>query len=122
VFSRSARVRGARHVQQLDDPKPRPPRERGADHVRSTGVRCRPSPAPRVRWSRACRAAILVAATGGYNPVYATTSSGGRPRPLAAGVAPILAKLVYLRHGGYEVRQAKVSCRVGADGRGVSIS
>ncbi|GAC1615894.1 MAG: hypothetical protein NVS4B4_00540 [Bradyrhizobium sp.] len=64
----------------------------------------------------ACRGAILTAAQG-YNPVFATTASGGSQRSLRDGaVAPIQAKLIYLRQDGYEVKQARVNCRLSSGG------
>jgi hypothetical protein len=70
----------------------------------------------------ACREALLSAA-GRYNPVYATTASGGVPRRVTNGfVAPIQTKLVYFRQGGFEVRRTRVNCRVRADGRVAAIS
>ena len=69
----------------------------------------------------ACRAAIVSAAAP-YDPVYATTASGGIPRRGRAGVvAPIETKLVYARQGGYEVRKAKVGCAI-RNGRVASIT
>jgi hypothetical protein len=70
----------------------------------------------------ACRAAILTAAQQ-YNLVFATTASGGSERALRNGaVAPIQAKLIYLRQGGYEVKQAQVNCRLTAAGGVVGLS
>jgi hypothetical protein len=64
----------------------------------------------------ACRGAILTAAQQ-YNPVFATTASGGSPRVLRDGaVAPIQAKLIFLRQDGYEVKQARVNCRLSSGG------
>jgi hypothetical protein len=64
----------------------------------------------------ACRGAILSAAQE-YNPVFATTASGGSQRALRDGtVAPIQAKLIYLRQDGYEVKQARVNCRLSSGG------
>jgi hypothetical protein len=64
----------------------------------------------------ACRGAILTAAQE-YNPVFATTASGGAQRALRDGaVAPIQAKLIYLRQDGYEVKQARVNCRLSSGG------
>jgi hypothetical protein len=64
----------------------------------------------------ACRGAILAAAQQ-YNPVFATTASGGSQRALRNGaVAPIQAKLIYLRQDGYEVKQARVNCRLSSGG------
>ncbi|MEA2863941.1 MAG: hypothetical protein QOC84_1897 [Bradyrhizobium sp.] len=64
----------------------------------------------------ACRGAIVTAAQE-YNPVFATTASGGSPLRLRDGaVAPIQTKLIYLREDGYEVKQAKVSCRLTSGG------
>jgi hypothetical protein len=64
----------------------------------------------------ACRGAILTAAQE-YNPVFATTASGGSQRALRDGaVAPIQAKLIYLRQDGYEVKQARVNCRLSSGG------
>jgi hypothetical protein len=64
----------------------------------------------------ACRGAILTAAQE-YNPVFATTASGGSQHTLRDGaVAPIQAKLIYLRQDGYEVKQARVNCRLGSGG------
>jgi hypothetical protein len=63
-----------------------------------------------------CRAAILNAAAS-YNPVYATTASAGSPRATGRGlVAPIQTKLIFMRQGGYEVRQSKVSCAISPEG------
>lgn len=64
----------------------------------------------------ACRGAILAAAQQ-YNPVFATTASGGPPRNLRGGaLAPIQTKLIYLRQDGYEVKQARVNCRLTSAG------
>jgi hypothetical protein len=73
----------------------------------------------------ACRGAILRAAQQ-YNPVFATTASGGALRKIHGGrggaLAPIQTKLIYLREDGYEVKQAKVNCRLTADGGVVGLS
>jgi hypothetical protein len=64
----------------------------------------------------ACRGAILTAAQQ-YNPVFATTASGGSQRALRDGaVAPIQAKVIYLRQDGYEVKQSRVNCRLSSGG------
>jgi hypothetical protein len=64
----------------------------------------------------ACRGAILTAAQQ-YNPVFATTASGGSQRVLRDGaVAPIQAKVIYLRQDGYEVKQSRVNCRLSSAG------
>ena len=64
----------------------------------------------------ACRGAILRAAQQ-YNPVFATTASGGSQRALRDGaVAPIQAKVIYLRQDGYEVKQSRVNCRLSSGG------
>jgi hypothetical protein len=69
----------------------------------------------------ACRSAILTAAQG-YDPVYATTASGGTPRRLSNGlIAPIETKIVYLRQGGYEARKARVNCRISTGGQVASL-
>lgn len=70
----------------------------------------------------ACRGAIVTAAQQ-YNPVFATTASGGSQRPLRNGaVAPIQAKLIYLRQDGYEVKQARVNCRLSSGGTVTGLS
>ncbi|UCI06102.1 hypothetical protein [Mesorhizobium sp. B1-1-8] len=70
---------------------------------------------------RACRAAIMAAATPlGAISVHAV--SAGSLRPRRGGLtAPITVRVDYARKGGIEVRQAQVGCRLDAAGRVTAI-
>jgi hypothetical protein len=66
---------------------------------------------------RACRAAIMSAATPlGAVRVHAVSAGALRQRR-GALTAPIKVRIDYARQGGIEVRQARVGCRLDAAGR-----
>ncbi|MER9061324.1 hypothetical protein NKI82_23480 [Mesorhizobium sp. M0482] len=70
---------------------------------------------------RACRAAIVSAATPlGAVRVHAVSAGALRQRR-GALTAPIEVRIDYARQGGIEVRQAQVSCRLDASGRVTAI-
>jgi hypothetical protein len=72
---------------------------------------------------RVCRQAIASAATP-LGAVRVHAASGGPPRRQRRGAitAPIEVRIHYARQGGIEVRQARVGCRLDADGRVIAVT
>jgi hypothetical protein len=71
----------------------------------------------------ACREGIIQAALP-FNPVRVDAVSAGGLRTSEDGgqVAPLVVRIVYDRAGGYETREAEVSCRVDDTGAVVSLA
>lgn len=70
---------------------------------------------------RACRAAIMSAATPLGAVRVKAVSAGALRQRRGALTAPIKVRIDYARQGGIEVRQAKVGCRLDAAGRVTAI-
>lgn len=80
-----------------------------------------PRPGTPIAVVRACRAAIMAAATP-LGAVRVHAASAGALRQLRGALtAPIEVRIDYAREGGIEVRQAQVSCRLDASGRVTAI-
>jgi hypothetical protein len=71
----------------------------------------------------ACRNGIIRGATP-YSPVRVDAVSIGDVRQVRGGgqLAPLFVRIIYDRQGGYETREAQVSCQLDANGRVVALS
>ena len=71
----------------------------------------------------ACREGILRGAEA-YDPVKVDVVAAGYVQRLGEGgqVAPLVVRIVYDRQGGYEIREARVSCHVDALGNAIALT
>ena len=117
-----SRCRGIENQACMSEPTPAEINARTPLYAQALQVLAQSRVAP-IATVNACRNGIVQGAMA-YSPVQVDAISAGGVQALGGGVqaAPLFVRIVYARQGGYEVREAQVTCQLDAAGTVLALS